>query len=133
MNNILIHRIFRYLISGGTAAFVNTGLLYLFTDIFGLYYLLSGVISFSIAVIVSFILQKRWTFEDQTTHTTRKKFVIFVVIAVINLIANTFLLYAFTDWFGLYHIYSQILASGIVAIWSFFIYKIVFKLESDTV
>lgn len=116
----------RYLFSGGTAAMVNLGLLYLLTDIMGLYYLLSGILAFSCGVIVSFIMQKSWTFQDRSTEETYKKFVLYVVIAIINLAVNTSLLFLFTDIFNLYYMISQFLASGIVAVWSYFIYRKMF-------
>jgi len=126
ITSVFNHHIMRYLFSGGTAAMVNLGLLYLLTDIMGLYYLLSGILAFSCGVIVSFIMQKSWTFQDRSTEETYKKFVLYVVIAIINLAVNTSLLFLFTDIFNLYYMISQFLASGIVAVWSYFIYRKMF-------
>ncbi len=122
------HHIVRYLFSGGTAAIVNLGLIYILTDIARLHYLISGIFAFSCGVVVSFIMQKRWTFQDHSTEETHRKFAVYVVIAIINLAVNTSLLYIFTDIFRFYYMISQFLASGIVALWSYFIYKkLVFK------
>ncbi len=125
------HPAIRYIFSGGTAAAVNLGLLYIFTDLLRVHYLASGVIAFCCAVVVSFILQKKWTFEDHSTHATHKKFAIFFVIAGINLVVNTGLLYLFTDVTHLHYMISQFLASSIVALWSYFIYKRMFRVESE--
>ncbi len=126
-------KIIRYLFSGGTAAAVNIGLLFILTHYAGFHYLSSGVIAFCIAVVVSFYMQKKWTFEDHSVEGAHKKFVVFVIVAVTNLCANTALLYLFTDIAGLHYLASQILASGLVAVWSFFIYKIVFKQQELSV
>lgn len=123
------HHLVRYIISGGTGAVTNLTLLYLLTDVLALHYILSGVIAFLCAVIVSFILQKNWTFEDTSTHATHKKFITFVVVGAVNLIVNTTLLYVFTDIVGTHYLLSQVFASGIIAIWSYFAYKVVFKNE----
>lgn len=120
-------RIIRYLFSGGTAAAVNLGLLFVLTHYVGLHYIISGVISFCIAVVVSFLMQKKWTFEDHSTEDTHKKFVIYVTVAIVNLCVNTFLLFLLTDFAHFHYMVSQFITSGLVAIWSFFIYKIVFK------
>lgn len=122
-------RIIRYIFSGGTAAVVNLGLLYILTDFVGLYYIASGILAFCIAVIVSFFMQKKLTFEDHSTENTHKKFLIYIIVAVINLVVNTSLLYFFTDFVGFHYIISQIISSGLVAVWSYFIYRIVFKKE----
>ena len=121
-------KIIRYIISGGTAAVVDIGLLYVFTDIMGVWYLLSAVLAFIVAFIVSFSLQKYWTFRDHSMERVGKQGSVYFMVAVANLIVNTLLVYIFTDWFDLYHIFSQILAAGLIAINSFFIYqRFIFK------
>jgi putative flippase GtrA len=128
IRKILNHHLVRYVFSGGIAAVINLGLLYILTEYAGLHYLVSGVIAFCCAVIVSFSMQKKWTFQDHSTHATHKKFGIFVVVALINLGLNTLLLYLFTDLAKFHYIVSQILAAAIVALWSYFIYKkVVFR------
>ena len=46
----------------------------------------------------------------------------FVAVAVTNLVVNTSLLYFLTDLVGLYYILSQIIASVLIATWSYFLY-----------
>ena len=127
ITTLFSHDIVRYLFSGGVAAATNLGLLFVFTHFFGLHYLISGILAFCCAVVVSFIMQKKWAFSDHSTDATHKKFIIFLIVALINLGLNTLLLYFFTDICGVRYLVSQILASGIVAVWSYFIYKKVFK------
>ena len=121
------HHIVRYIFSGGTGAITNLALLYFLTEVVGFYYIISGIIAFCGAVVVSFFMQKKWTFQDHSTEDTHKKFAIFVTIAFINLVINTGLLYLFTDIFHSHYLLSQIFVSGIVAVWSYFIYKVVFR------
>ena len=102
--------------------------LYLLTDVFGLWYVASGVISFMASVAVTFILQKTLTFKDATHDSTGRKFLIFAVIAICNLIMNTVLLFLFTEKAHIYYLVSQLLSGSIIAIWTYFIYKrFVFK------
>ncbi len=124
------HHIIRYIFSGGMGAIVNLGLLYILTDLVHLHYLVSGIIAFICAVIVSFFMQKKWTFKDHSTENTHKKFGVFVIVAVVNLALNTALLYFFTDFWHWHYMVSQFFAAAIVAVWSYFIYKIVFKKET---
>ena len=60
MLDILIRLIYKkrqyvkFIIAGGTAAFTDLVLLYIFTDILGWWYLVSAAIAFVIAFFVSF-------------------------------------------------------------------------------
>jgi putative flippase GtrA len=121
-------QIVRYIISGGTAAFVNILFLYIFTDIFGWWYLMSAVVAFLFGFAVSFGMQKFWTFRDHSTDNVHVQASIYLIVCIANLLWNTFLMYMFVDIFGMWYILAQIFAGGIVALSSFFIYrKFVFK------
>ncbi|MBI2482121.1 MAG: GtrA family protein [Candidatus Vogelbacteria bacterium] len=118
-------RLAKYLISGCTAAAVNIGFLYLFTDIFGWYYLASGVVSFILAFGVSFTLQKFWTFENHNRELLTKQLVIYLVVSVSSLIINTLMLYVLVDWFVVWYILAQIIAGALIACVNFFIYRFI--------
>ncbi|MEK7606204.1 MAG: GtrA family protein [Patescibacteria group bacterium] len=113
----------RFLVSGGTAAGLLLGILFVLHEIAGLWYVLASTIAFGIAVIASFLLQKFWTFRDNSRHMVHRQFVLFVLLALFNMGANALLIYTFTDIFHVWYIFSQIAASLIVAVWSFFIYR----------
>lgn len=116
-------RLIRYAISGGTALALDLVLLYVFTDIFGWWYLWSTIVAFAIAIVVSFVLQKFWTFGDRATNRVHRQFALFIVIALGNLALNTYLMYVFVEYFGIPYLLSQIIAAGIIAVGSFFIYR----------
>lgn len=121
---------FRYILSGGTAAFVNLAGLYILVRFFGFHYLLSATIAFIIAFIVSFLLQKYWTFGnfERQRGVVQKQLSTFFLIALINLGLNTTLMYFFVGMCGFWYMFAQFLSSGLIALSSFFLYKIfVFK------
>ncbi len=119
----------RYLLSGGTAAVVNLALLALFVEIFGLWYLAAAVVAFTLALLVSFALQKFFTFADhtRTTDVLARQFSIYTTIALINIALNTILMYLLVERLFLHYLISQVVASGTIALYSFFIYRAVFK------
>jgi len=121
-------KIVRYLISGGTAAFTNIAFLYIFTDIFGIWYIISGGMSFVIAFVISFILQKFWTFQDTSKDGLHRQVAVYFVTAIINLILNTGMLYIQVEYLGVHYLISQIIAGMIIALESYFVYQIlIFK------
>jgi len=125
VGNLWSHRqmIARYIISGGTAAAVDIGLLYAFTRFLGLWYLASAVLAFIIAFGVSFFLQKFWTFRDRGTEGMHRQAGKYLGVSVFNLCVNTLLVYLFTDYLNLWYVFSQVIAAGLVALGSFFVYK----------
>ncbi len=118
-------RIAKYIISGGTAASVNLGFLFLFADVLGLHYLVAGVLAFVLAFGVSFTLQKFWTFQNHDRALIPKQMVIYLTVSVFSLMVNTILLYLFVEWFGWWHIWAQVMAGGLLALINFFIYRFV--------
>lgn len=115
----------RYIISGGTATGINLGLLYLFTDIFGIWYLLSAIISFVISFFVSFFLQRLWTFKEKRKEMVYRQLTMYFTLSIINLSLNTLLLYFMVDILGVWYLLAQIIISGFLAMESFFVYKFV--------
>jgi putative flippase GtrA len=125
-------KVTKFLISGGTAAFVDLVILYFLTDILGWWYLLSAVIAFLVAFGVSFNLQKRWTFRDYSDDRFFRQLVLYLSFSLfVNLILNTFLLYLFVDFLGVWYLLSQVIVSLLIAVLSFFVYgKLIFKVRS---
>lgn len=118
----------RYLVAGGISAMVLIGGLYILHGLFDLWYVAASSLSFLVAVVVSFLLQKYWTFQDRVADVARRQFVYYLLIALINLAINAGLMYFFVDLCHVWYLLSQVLSAGIVAVWSFFVYKhLIFK------
>lgn len=113
----------RYIISGGTGAAVNIGIFFVLVHVLGLWYLASSVCAFTMSVFVGFYLQRRWTFRQSAPQTMNRQAVRYFLVALFNLACNTVIVYAAVEYLRLWYLASQILAGGIVAIASFFIYK----------
>lgn len=116
-------RVFRYVISGGTAAATNIGFLYLFTGVFGIWYVLSSVMSFVLAFGISFTFQKYWTFKDHSTEAVVTQGASYFIVSIVNLGLNTLLIYLLTDFAGIFYILSQIIAGIAIAVESYFVYR----------
>lgn len=118
-----LYKVFKYIVSGGSAAIVDIFFLYVFTDIVGLWYVLSAILAFIIAFFVSFLLQKYWTFGDKSNHNIHRQGLLYLFISLLNLCLNTALVYFFTDIVTLHYLLSQFITGIILAFSSYFIYK----------
>lgn len=123
-------RIFRYIVSGGTAGVTDIVFLYIFTEYIGLWYVLSAVLAYVIAFVVSFTLQKYWTFRSYSNEKVVSQGVAYFIVGLINLGLNTLLIYVFTDCIYIHYIISQIITSALIAVLSFFVYKkVIFRVR----
>ncbi|NCQ06155.1 MAG: GtrA family protein [Candidatus Moranbacteria bacterium] len=94
-------------------------------------------ISFSVAVVNSYFMNKRWTFQDKTkTEQTTIKFSAFFIISIIGLLINGIVLTSITTYippfFGLSAVLwaniAKLFATGFSLVWNFVGYKLfVFK------
>lgn len=128
INFLIKQKIIKYLIAGGTGAFVNLALLYVLTEIFGLWYLISTSLAFLTSFFVSFLLQKFWTFGDNDREKMYRQMAAYLAVALANLSLNGLLMYFLVGSFRLWYILAQVFVAGAIAVESYFIYKIfIFK------
>jgi len=95
-----------------------------------------NMVSFGLALIFSFMFNKRWTFKDLSIGDHNKKFTLFLLVSLTGLLINTVAVRIISTnitpgieihpqiWANI----AKILATGASGLWNFFGYKnIVFK------
>ncbi|MBI2673860.1 MAG: GtrA family protein [Candidatus Zambryskibacteria bacterium] len=117
------HRVVRFLFSGGLAAAANIIPLFVLVHFFYIWYLLAAVVAFITAVAVSFMMQKFFTFNDYTREKIKQQTVLYLGIQIFNLCLNTLLMYVGVDLLHIHYILAQVLISGMMAVYNFFVYK----------
>lgn len=116
-------RILRYLIAGGTSAVTNLTLLYILTSVLDVWYIYSALIATSVALIVSFTLQKLWTFRNYGTERVHVQFPMHAALAGLNIVINAILLYVLVEWFGLWYLFAQVVIGALLACVNYTVYK----------
>lgn len=119
-------QLFRYIFVGGTAFAVDFFFLYFFSDICGIYYLFSAVLSFIISVLVNYVMSTRWVFNQDNIENKVLEFNLFILISTIGLGFTEILLYFFTDIVGFYYLISKIISAIIVLFWNFLARRLMF-------
>lgn len=120
-------RIVRFFVAGAIGFLVDIFSLYFLTDVVGLWYIASATLAFLIAFAVSFSLHKFWTFTDHSTDRIKNQAIIYLGVTIVNLWLNNMVLYAAVEYVGLHYLAGQMVASLVVATWSFFIYRWLFR------
>ena len=124
-DNIFI-QLFRYIFVGGTAFIVDFFFLYFFSDICGIYYLISAILSFIISVLVNYIMSTKWVFNQGNIENKILEFNLFILISTLGLIFTEILLYFFTDVLGVYYLISKVISAIIVLFWNFLARRVMF-------
>jgi len=126
-------RILKFIISGGITAVVGLSLLYALTDLLGLWYLFSAVLAFIGSFFCSFFLQKLWTFGDKSQGRVYRQMSLYMLVALMNLVFNTALMYLFVDIFGIWYVLAQAIIDVVLAIGSFLIYgSVIFNQKTSS-
>jgi len=121
-------KIAKYLFSGGMATATNLLVLYVLTNFFGVYYLLSSIFAFIVSIGVSFNMQKFWAFEDSSKDDVQAQFILYSLVVLANLALNTVLVYALVQWLSIWYLLAQLLGGIVIAVVGFFAYRnVVFK------
>ncbi len=115
-------RLIRFSTVGVIGAGINTGLLWLLTDLAGLFYLFSSAIAIEIAIIIQFILNDRWTFRENKTK-DMKQFLERILKSNLwrsgGLVVNIGILYLLTEYACVYYLISNIFGIVCAFIWNY--------------
>lgn len=141
-DTVLSHRLLllRYGIVGLSGGVIQTSILYLWVDELHLksQYLVGATIGFCAALLVTFTLQKYWTFRDHVRTEVRRQFASYAAIALLIAGSNILLLHlskSFLERFGLdffdtWYLLAQALIVAGLALASFLAnYFITFRLS----
>ncbi|MDO8569170.1 MAG: GtrA family protein [bacterium] len=132
INRLTQNRIFRYLVSGGSATVIALVLLYTFTEWLGLWYIFSVILAFIITFLVSFTLQKFWVFEEGSRDRIVMQGGAFLTIALMNLGINTLGMFVLVSKLHVWYMLAEVLVLASIAIENYFLQRnLVFAKKID--
>lgn len=115
---------FRYIFVGGASFVTDYVLLRIITEA-GVYYLISGAISFVAGLAVNYALSKLLVFQNKTSGAEQaKEIFVFAVVAVTGLALTEGFMWFFTEKLLWHYMISKIAAAIIVLFWNFFAKKL---------
>jgi len=123
------HHLIRYLFVGGTTFIIDFGLLILLHGKEKMWLPLATFISYSIAVVYNFSLNRWWTFSASETKSLRQHITPYAILLSFNLLF-TVVFVSLVSHFMNYAI-AKIVAVIIQTGWNYFIYKNVIFLKKE--
>lgn len=129
---VVRHKIvIKYLFAGGTAVVVNLFVLYVFTDLFGVWYVASSVIAFFVSLLTGFALQKFWTFRDPSMRRIKRQMALYTAVGVLNVVLGPTLLYLVVETFAVWYLAAQLAVLAVLALESYLLNRfITFKKDA---
>ncbi len=123
----------KFFISGSIAGIVNLILLFVFHGLIGWEIILSTSLSFVLAFMISFSLQKLWTFRNTDKKKTFGQLCLYFVTALINLNLNGFFMHLLVNEYQVWYLLAQLVINLFLGVLNYLVYKfIIFKKENET-
>lgn len=116
-------KIKRFIISGGIGTLTHFGILIFLTEYIGFTVMFSTTVAFIFASVVSFTLQKLWTFESYSLHTVPSQMILYLGVTAMNITFNALSMYILHERLGWYYLLAQFLTSGMIAVESYTLYR----------
>lgn len=102
-------RLFRYGIVGGTGSLLGMGVIYLLTDIFHIYYIVSFIIAFCVSTANNYLWNTLWTFNGYKGSIFG--YGKFIITSLITLGITTLFMYILTSILGVWYMISTVLVT----------------------
>jgi putative flippase GtrA len=124
--------IVKFVVSGSSAAAVDLLALYLFHGVFHQEIVLSTSLAFLFSFMVSFSLQKLWTFRNYNKKRLPHQLILYISSAFISLNLNALGMHLLVNNWNIWYLLSQIMVNVFLGTINFFVYKyLVFRNKVD--
>jgi len=117
---MLLKQYFKFIIVGFIGVIINLSILFIFTEVFIMFYLFSEIIAFLIAITHNYIINKIWTFEEKLLESSIQKYFKYLSVSCIGLGVNLLILFCLVEIYFLWYIFAEIIATSISSIVNFF-------------
>lgn len=128
----LFEQIIKFGLVGFLCFFIDYGIMVFLTEIVNINYLISSGISFTVSVIVNYILSLTFVFDTKKGNKI-KEFVIFIILSVIGLGINQVLMWFCVDILGIFYMISKIGATAVVMVYNFITRKLILEDKGDII
>ena len=117
-------RFLKFCVVGFSGVLVNMGLLWLLTELAGMFYLLSAAISIETSIITNFVFNNYFTFRDRRLSGAKSFFnrlMKFNLVSLAGLGFNMGVLWLLTEVFGIYYLLSNLCGIAVATLWNYLV------------
>jgi dolichol-phosphate mannosyltransferase len=117
-------RFIKFCLVGASGVGVNMGLLWLLTEVGGLFYLLSAAISIETSIITNFLLNNYFTFADRRQPGIKSLLNLllkFNLVSLAGLGINLGILWLLTEALGIFYLLSNLVGIAAATLWNYLV------------
>ncbi len=111
----------RFSVAGGFGVLTGYVALYSLTEFAHVWYVWSAFVAFVLNTSITFLLQRFWTFKDQSTTLTLKQVAMYVMMTSSFVLSNSGLLYVLVEYAHLYYMLAQVSLTALFSVVSFIV------------
>ena len=126
----LISQIIKFGFVGFLCFFIDYGIMVFLTEALKMNYRISSGCSFSVSVIVNYILSIKFVFDADRDANKVKQFLVFLFFSIGGLIINQIVMWVAVDLLGIFYMISKIGATAIVMVYNFITRKLFIEKKS---
>ncbi|MFA5131277.1 MAG: GtrA family protein [Patescibacteria group bacterium] len=124
----------KFFIAGSSASITDLVLLFIFHGVLKWPLVFSTSLAFIVSFVVSFTLQKFWTFRNFSQEKAAHQFVLYILNAFIGLNLNGVFMHLLVNRFGIWYLLAQVAVNLAIGFYNYIIYKsIIFKLGKNEI
>ncbi len=132
--NARLRRLFwqfaRFLVVGLISFAFDYGLYVVLFQYFGVQYIVASTISFSLSLILNYVLTLKFVFEARPGRNVVKEFAIYIGLNIIALGLNQLILFATVDGLGIDPLIGKLIATAVVLVYNFISRKLLIERAS---
>jgi len=114
----LIPEIIRFSLVGGLCFIIDYGLMVALKELLGVHYLIAAGVSFTVSVIVNYILCVAWAFKG-VEKTNKVVMAAFFMTSLAGLGLNELFMWIFVDFIRVSYLIAKIVTAVLVMIWNY--------------
>jgi len=114
-------RFLKYCTVGVIGIGINTGILFLFTGMIGIYYMISSFLAHEISILSNFVMNDHWTFKEYIKKEDNLIYRAFRynMAKVTGVIVSITFLYVYTEFLGMNYLVSNIMSIMTGVFWGY--------------
>lgn len=118
---VLARRFQKFLVVGIVGLGVNQLMLFLLHERLGSHLVVSSIIAIFISMVVTFLLNERWTWHDRGSGPLIHRIAMYFPINLIGLVINVVVLKTLVTEANVHYLMANLFGAATAAIWNFFL------------
>ncbi len=123
----LFLQVVKFGVVGVIAFVIDYSLMVLFVEVFHWNEIVSTGLSFTLSLIVNYLLSMKYVFKTREGMSKSKEIIIFVITSVIGFLINILVMWIGTDILNISYLIDKLVATVVVMIWNFISKKLLLE------